>query len=69
MAIIKYEKISSLTFSQKNDIAYYDFMCNLNKNIVQYNEDYKYLGGVFFHEKINFHEKADTGTDYCQWTI
>ena len=35
-----------------------DFMFNLNKNILQYSEEYKYLG-VIFHEKINFHKKAD----------
>ena len=33
-----------------------DFMFKLNKNILQYSEEYKYLG-VIFHEKINFSKK------------
>ena len=40
-----------------------DFMFKINKNIIQYSEEYKYLG-VIFQEKINFHKNASwwTGT-------
>ena len=34
-------------------------MFKLNKNILQYSEEYKYLG-VIFHEKINFHKNTYT---------
>ena len=34
-------------------------MFKLNKNILQYSEEYEYLG-LIFHEKINFHKNADT---------
>ena len=36
-----------------------DFMFKLNKNILQYSEEYTYLG-VIFQENINFHKNADT---------
>ena len=60
MAIIhKYEKMSGVVHlcrkGQRSDL----FQFKLNKKMLQYCQDYKYLG-VIYHEKINFQLNAET---------
>ena len=53
--LINMKKSAVLHFRKKGHRS--DFMLKLNKNILQYSEEYKYLG-LIFQEKINFHKNA-----------